>query len=139
MLLLMLLACPPSSSDSDSGPTACTTIAAASTNISVVDPTGAPLTEGVTVQWSTDNTNWQDAECMGDCSTWVAGWEVSGTIYLAATYEMDTSDPCCWYNDYETTTVDVPMDEAGCHVVGQMVTITLETDQMVCADSTECG
>ena len=119
----------------DTGMVACTDLAASSVDISVVDPSGAPLS-GATVTWSVAGGPSQPAECMdAACTTFVAGWEVPGDITVVTSYSMDTPDPYCWYSDDEVDTVTVPMTADGCHVMTQQLTVTLDPTLEVCADA----
>jgi len=121
--------------------TACDDIAYASVVVDVVDPNGAPLS-GAIVQWTAPGSDEapQDAQCSNDdCTEFVAGWEVSGSIDVSATLHQDTEDPCCWYDDSTSSSVEVPLTADGCHVVTQYVTLTLDPSLLTCADGDDCG
>lgn len=128
----------------DTGGVACTDIAVASVMVHVVDPSGAPL-PGATVTYSEPSgESPMPAECADEaCTSWVAGWEVGGDITVTASYNANTSDPCCWYSDSVSQTVAVPYTPDGCHVDTQEITLVLDPTHMVCADADpstgECG
>lgn len=119
--------------------TACTDIAYASVLVHTVGPDGLPV-RATSVTWSTGTEESpMPAECMDeDCTTLIAGWEVSGDITISASLQLDTEDPCCWLVDNQSATVNVPETEDGCHVITQDLTIMLTPEDMVCADG-ECG
>lgn len=61
-----------------------------------------------------------EADATDGCSHWIVGWEVAGAITVHAT----ANDGC---NDGSgEATVTVEMDDAGCHVVTQELTLTLD-------------
>lgn len=103
----------------------CTDLAAASTDVSVVDEDGVtPLVATIT---ATDEEGRDVAvQCVDvtldatQCTEWIVGYEVSGTIHLHA----EASD-ACGNTGTGDLDVDVPMDEAGCHVVQQSATLAV--------------
>ncbi|HVK67576.1 MAG TPA: hypothetical protein VM694_23985 [Polyangium sp.] len=105
--LIPLAAC---SSSSDE--VACTTIAAISVTVDVVDSTGAPITDAdltYTVNGGPSKPCEQVVENSYDC-----GVEESGNFVITATRDMAT----------KTANVTVTSDE--CHVIGQSLTMTLD-------------
>ena len=119
--------------------TVCDASAMASVTITVTDLDGEPLSP-TALTYTIDGGQAQDAECMSDdCSSAVAGWEQAGVFEITAVLDEEMEgDPCCWYLDSQTVEVEVTQGE--CHVDGQQVEIQLDTDALVCADSTEdCG
>ena len=94
--------------------TTCTTIAVASVNVQTIEPNGDTVV-GATVTYRVDDGNAQSCETSPD-GGYVCGWEQGGTITVAA------SKP-----GYEAAeqTVTVRLDEDGCHVQGQSVTLSL--------------
>ncbi len=129
---LTLIAC-------DGGETNCDAMAMASVTIHVVDAAGDPLAP-TELFYTLDGGAETQVDCMNDdCSEAVAGWENPGEFHITARYEADVEgDPCCWYSDSASETVTIGQGE--CHVDGQIVTLTLDPDQMICADATdECG
>jgi len=103
------------------GPPACTEEARASVMVSVVDAGVTPIL-GAAVTWRANGGESQSAECVdfdlppSACTRFVAGWEVSGTIDIRA--EKGGFRPAA-------ATVQVPMDEVGCHVVTQRVSLVM--------------
>ncbi|MDI1435626.1 MULTISPECIES: hypothetical protein [Polyangium] len=105
--LIPLVAC---SSSSDE--VACTTIAAISVTVDVVDATGAAVTDAdltYTVNGGPSKACEQVVENSYDC-----GVEEAGNFVITATRDMAT----------KTANVTVTSDE--CHVIGQTLTITLD-------------
>lgn len=102
-------------------PVACTAEARASVSVTVADAAGAPL-GGAVVTWQVDGGPPQPADCVdfepgpGGCARFVAGWEVPGTIRVAAAKPGFRA---------AAATVVVEMDAAGCHVVGREVELRL--------------
>ena len=100
---------------------ACTEEARASVMVSVVDAVGSPLA-GAVVTYLVNGVQPGTAECAdpstpaAQCSLFVAGYELAGAFEIAATR-----------GGYRTAraNVEVPMDEAGCHVVTRQVTLQL--------------
>lgn len=122
-------------------PVACTTEARASVQVTIVDQNGAPLVP-TKLEFSVDGGAVQQAECIaGDpCTEYVLGWEQAGSYTISATYEAEIEeDPCCWFFDNQDAEVVVGLTEDECHVVTEMVTITLDTSAMVCADGDTGG
>lgn len=91
---------------------ACTTLAAASVTVTVVDSSGAAISDAV-VQYSVDGGPQTDCEQPGPDGTYVCGYEIDGIFTITATRGFMTG----------TGTATVTKDE--CHVIGQMVKITL--------------
>ncbi len=104
-------------------PQACTEIAMSSVVIDVVDENGDPIVATVTATDADGNdvqVSCADATVDATaCTSWVVGYEIDGkiTIHGEATRECNTGTG--------DLTVDVPMDDAGCHVVGQTGTLEL--------------
>ncbi len=111
LLLLSLVACPTE--------VACTDLAAASALVHVVGPTGDPLVATVTATDADGND--VDVHCADvstdTCTDWVVGYEVQGEITITA----DADDGC--NTGTGSVTVDVPLDDDGCHVVQQEATL----------------
>ena len=106
--VLFLAACPPAE-------LVCTDLAAASSLIHVVDADGAPLVAEVTAVDADGNTvepTCADAD-PENCTNWIVGYEVEGVIEIHA----EVYDGC--NTGTGSVTVDVPIDESGCHVVQQ--------------------
>jgi hypothetical protein len=93
---------------------ACTTEARSSVTVSVVDASGAPVTDA-TVQYSVDKGPMTNCEQPGPDGAYVCGYEQKGSFIITATRGAMTG----------TATVTVTADE--CHVIGQTVKITLGT------------
>ncbi|MDC0744478.1 hypothetical protein [Polyangium mundeleinium] len=107
LCLISLAACSPSSDE-----VACTTIAAISVTVDVVDSTGAPVTDAdltYTVNGGPSKPCEQVVENSYDC-----GVEESGNFVITATRDMAT----------KSANVTVTADE--CHVIGQSLTMTLD-------------
>lgn len=103
---------------------ACTTMAASSATVHVVNADGTtPLAAEVTAT-DADGKPVQ-TECVGgtdtagDCSEWIVGWEVAGEIQINA----EAYNGCNY--GYGEANIDVQMDDVGCHVVSQEVTLTV--------------
>lgn len=115
--VLLVLAC-------DGGEVACTTLAASSATVHVVGPDGTtPIAAEVTAT-DADGKPVQteclgSADTAGDCTDWIVGWEVAGVIEIHA----EAYDGCNYGSG--DATVDVPMDDVGCHVIPQEVTLTV--------------
>ncbi len=102
--------------------TMCTDYAAASTLVHVVGEDGStPIVAEITAV--DEDGNPVEATCDGPdpdaCTDWIVGYEIAGRITISA----EAFDGCNYGNG--TVTVDVPMDEDGCHVVQQEVTLTV--------------
>ena len=111
----------------------CDASAAVSVAITVVDQDGAQVPEAV-VTWSVDGGEPQNADCMNDVC--FAGYEVAGEFTITATYDWTSDDGCCWASD--TATANVTVEQGECHVVGQSVTLTLDTT-VACVDQGDTG
>ncbi len=105
---------------------ACTTIAISSATVHVVGADGTTPQAAEVTATDADGNPVQvecsgSADTAGECTDWIVGWEVAGVITIhAETYNG------CNYGSGDAT-VDVPMDDAGCHVVPQETTLTLGT------------
>lgn len=105
------------------GPEVCTEISMSSAVIDVVDERGDPIVANVTAaDWVGNDVEVTCADATVEataCTSWVVGYEVSGeiTIHGEATRECNTGEG--------ELVVDVPMDDAGCHVVGQAGTLPI--------------
>ncbi len=118
----------------DSGQVGCDDIAVSSVNISVVDPSGNP-THATEVWYTVNGGERQPAECLNDvCSSWMAGWESTGTFVIEGKLYEPLEDSSCYMWDEDTVTVEVPMDDWGCHPVTQQVTLTLDPSIIQCDD-----
>jgi hypothetical protein len=102
---------------------ACTDLAAASARIDVVGPTGDPLV----AELSATDEDGDDVtvECAdgadpSSCTTWIVGYEVSGTLHIEA-----TADDGC-NTGYGEVDVTVEKDADGCHVVMETATLAVE-------------
>jgi hypothetical protein len=111
----------------------CTTEAIASVNIEVVDQAGAPIAPSSLV-YTVDGGPEREAECMNaDCSDAVAGWEETGVYVIVATLtDSLPTDPLCAYDAEDEVTVEVVMNEGGCHVDSEQVVLVLDTESIVC-------
>ncbi len=116
---LVLVAC-----DAGEKQGACTDMAASSVLVHLVGEDGVTPIVGE-ISATDEAGNRVDTECATSdtggvgCSDWIVGWEVSGKIEIHAT----ATDLC---NDGAgSATVDVPVDEAGCHVIPQEITLTI--------------
>jgi hypothetical protein len=99
-----------------------------------VDASGAPASADE-VWYRADEGPVQQAECMDElCSTWVAGWELSGSLKVGASRSEPTEDPGCWRVGDANTVVEVPLTEDGCHVVTQEVELVVALDELICED-----
>ena len=97
--------------------TNCTTIAIASVNVTVTDPSGVHIPEAEVFYLPTD-ADWTDheaCEASPDGETWICGWEVAGEI------EIEVSA-----DGYETQVETVFVDEDECHVIQELVDVELE-------------
>lgn len=100
----------------------CTEMAAVSAMVHVVDSEGNPLAAEVT---ATDAAGQPvqavcaEMDASDGCSDWNVGYEVEGVIEIHA----EVYDGCNYGSG--DGSVDVPLDESGCHVVGQDLTITI--------------
>ena len=119
-LILGVVGCNSSASedgivDDDDG--VCSTEARASVSISVVDESGASFTpEGVV--FSVDGGEERVADCVdAHCTQWVAGWEETGEFLVTALGA---------YGETSANAV-VELTDDGCHVVGQVMTLELES------------
>lgn len=117
--LLFLSACDPADKD-DTAVTGCTEIAMSSVTLSVVDADGSPVPDAAAT-FSVDGGAAEDCESFS--GTFTCGYERAGT------FTVEASAP--GYAD-NSATVTIGMDAAGCHVVGQSITITL--DQVDCTE-----
>ena len=113
--------------------TNCDLMAAVSVSVYVVSADGSPV-DGAVVTYTVDGGEEQTADCVDDVC--FAGYEVAGEFSITATYDWTSADGCCWANDSATTSATVV--EGECHVVGQSVTITLDTED-VCVDQGDTG
>lgn len=131
MIVALLLALFPGCADEQ----VCTDLAAVSAQVAVVDEDGVtPLVATVT---ATDEAGRAVEVSCADatvdaaaCTEWIVGYEVSGriTIHGEATDE-------CGNTGTGDVVVDVPMDDAGCHVVQQSATLTIaEWTDLGCPD-----
>ncbi len=117
---------------------ACDDSLMASVSISVTDLDGNPVSP-TTLTYTVDGGEEQEADCLNaDCSEAAAGWEVPGEFEITGTVKEELAgDPCCWYDDRVTETLVIEQGE--CHVDGQPLSLMLDIDQMICADTEECG
>lgn len=124
MFLLLVSACDFSFGEpGDTGGTACTELAAASLTLEVVGGQGQKLLDA-TATFTVDGGESSACESWGDGS-FVCGIEQAG--HIEATIEAEGFVT-------GSTLVDVEMDEAGCHVVGQAVTVQLEQESGECTE-----
>lgn len=104
-------------------PQVCTDMLAFSATIDVVDENGDPIVATVTATDEAGNdvvVRCADGTDTGDtCTQWIVGDEVAGkiTIHGEASRECNTGTG--------ELVVDVPMDDEGCHVVGQTGTLEI--------------
>lgn len=112
----------------------CTTEAVASVQLQIVDAEGNPL-KGAEISWTVDGGTAQTDDCSGGCDSFVLDAEQAGHYRIEVFYSEETEDPCCWYSAYELVEVDVELDELGCHVITEQLTVSL-TPELTCAD---CG
>lgn len=121
----------------DSGWIACDEMAVASVIVHTVDLDGAPV-RASSVTWQTADGMEEEvlADCADEgCTSWIAGYEVPGDISIEGTVDQPTEVPECRLHDTAYTTVMVPMDGDGCHVVTQEVTLVFD----MTAASWDCG
>lgn len=104
-------------------PLACDTSATASALVHVVGPDGGPLAATVTAVDADGNevdVMCADGDDAATCTSWVVGWEVEGEITISAS----ASDGC--NTGTGSVTVDVPLEESGCHVVTQEAELVVD-------------
>lgn len=104
--VMFLAGCPPIEQ-------ACDTMAVASVNVTVVDEAGADVPDA-TVVFSVDGGADQPCDDFGD--TWACGFEIAGEITVKASAPGLMGD---------AKTVTIVMEDDGCHVAAQAVTLTL--------------
>ena len=122
LLVVTTTACSFNDDEYDDDDVACTTEVVPSVVIAIIDAPGFPL-PGATVTYSVDDENELEAECIdpmdalsGECTRFVAGWEVTGDFIIVA--EKESFQPA-------EASVIVELDEVGCHVVTQEIELTL--------------
>ena len=101
----------------------CTEEAVSSVSVRTVGPDGEDIPSDVTATDADGNpveATCADADTAGGCSRWTVGWEVAGDITIHAT----ASDGCNTGTGEATVTVE--MDESGCHVVTQDLTLAVD-------------
>lgn len=130
MLLLLTIGCElfGTTDGIDGNGQACTEMAAASLTVEVLDPEGKPI-QDAQVHFSVDGGDSQICDGWGN-GTYVCGYEVAGE--LTVTVEAEG------YLDAQTV-ANVVMDDVGCHVVGQAVSLTLEADGTGCDEDLRYG
>ena len=111
-LILALVAC------GDPEPTACTDIAVAAVNVTVVDAAGNPV-EGAAVEVVAGG---QTQSCTLSGDTFACAYEQHGTMVVHVIAGATDAEQ----------TVEVPLDAEGCHPVPQSVTFEVDADTGGC-------
>jgi len=115
---MIVIGCANDSID-DGGQVACTEEARSSVTLDVVDENSDPLTDA-TVTFTIDGGSTEEAECFDSstngCSDYVLAYEQAGVFNIAVSKDG--------YITAEES-ITVGMTDDGCHVDGQVVTITL--------------
>jgi hypothetical protein len=132
--LFALIAC-----DDADVPVACAAYAALALQVDVTDADGNSL-PGATVSFTIEDGARQEASCLdadepASCTSFATAYEQAGTYDVLVEYTVPTADPCCWHADAKTATVTVGADE--CHVIGEQITVAIDTSIVACADA--CG
>jgi hypothetical protein len=104
--------------------TVCTDIAVASVDVHVESTTGEPLT-GLVVEWGYRDADMAPQPCEGEGADWICGWEVTGDLEIYVSADG---------HDSQIVPVHVPLDEDGCHPVGQSVDVLLVPSETDCTD-----
>jgi hypothetical protein len=106
--------------------------------VTVVDQLGQPLSPE-DIFWylppGTDDTHTETAlTCVNeDCTEFGIPLDVTGDIYVAATYHEDIpGDDYCWYQGYDGAPITITVPEDATTRTTLEITLELDTDQMVC-------
>lgn len=102
---------------------ACTTLAAASVSLTVVDDAGVPIPDA-TVTYAVDGVDKGACEAWPS-GGWVCGFEQTGHFVVTVASEGFVTG---------TAEADLVMDADGCHVVGQAIEVALEPDAVECTE-----
>ena len=106
--LVFLAGCPPEE-------LVCTDLAAVSVTVTVVDAAGAVVPDA-SVTFAANGGASQPCDASFEEGSFVCGYEVAGEIVVTASAPGRVDD---------SETVVVEMDDVGCHVVGQSVSLML--------------
>ncbi len=105
----------------DADPVSCSTEARGSVNLTVVDEAAAPIA-GATATWSLGGGEAQPCDGMPD-GVFVCGWEVDGDLLLRVEAE-----------GYESAEQVVTVEADECHVLPEVLTLTLLEEQVDCTE-----
>ncbi len=106
LLLSLLLGCPSAETPD------CTAIAIASVQVTVEDEAGGAITDA-TLSWTSDEGTPTTCENNGG-GEFVCGWEVGGEMTIEVSAD-----------GFEDQTVGVTVASDECHVITEMITVTL--------------
>lgn len=102
----------------------CTDLYAYSTTLTVTSSSGEALT-GVSGTYTVDGGEERPCEGSGDSGGLWCGGEEAGHFVITVTADG---------HDAATVEADVVMDDVGCHVVGEALTVVLEPSAVDCTD-----
>lgn len=113
----------------------CTGEAMPSVDVQVVDLDGAPFVPS-RVTWRVGSSAPLAATCVvSPCTRWTAGVEVVGAITVSAFHEGSVEGaPGCAWDARADGTVEVGLDETGCHVRTESLVLALESEAMTCEE-----
>ena len=130
--------------ESKNADTGCPAEPVASVQVTLVDVEGKPVVarayDRLDVEYAVDDQGGQRTAAVcadADCTTWVAGYDIKGEIYVFSEGYVDhtlTGDGCKdWFRAHDS--VEVPLADDACHVVSQTLELTLELFERDCEDT----